>query len=338
MKPWIAIALAACRPAPQPVAPPPARGSAVVPLAAVQPEPTAAEACRKLRPDTGNAVLGELPRAAMRFAGTAIDGKHVDLAQLRGHVVMMAFESSIIGVATPEQQTLDGLATAIGDDLAIVRVASDETAEDAAHGVVKPAHYANIFDRSQGKCSIIGALTHSWGVDVLPETFLIDRAGNIRFHFAGAIDWSTPNALACIHALTVDATPAITAPPSDAAQPEPPCVDQQADPKHVISGTITFADKSNLVKGTAIFVSAKSVTGGHMLAVDRVVYDGHDIAFELDDSKSMIGGVVLSGNVIVTALYDLDGDVLTREPGDRKGQAKVRVPANGVTIVIDSPR
>ena len=45
----------------------------------------------------------------------------------------------------------------------------------------------------------------------------------------------------------------------------------------------------------------------------------------------MIGGVV-------TALYDLDGDVLTREPGDRKGQTKLRAPAKGVTIVIDSPR
>jgi hypothetical protein len=70
----------------------------------------------------------------------------------------------------------------------------------------------------------------------------------------------------------------------------------------------------------------------------RVRAGGHDIAFELDDSKSMIDGVVLTGNVVVTAVYDLDGDVLTREAGDRKGQAKVRVPARDVTIVIDSPR
>jgi peroxiredoxin/predicted small lipoprotein YifL len=337
MKAWIVIVLAACGskgPAvvPPPVAPPPTAAPAPVH------EPTADEACRKLRLDHGNAVLGDLPRAAMAFAATATDGKRVDLAQLRGHVVVMAFESSLIGPARVEQQRLEGLATTVGDDLAIVRVTSETTVEDARLDVPKSAHYANVFDHTSGKCSVIGPLTHGWGVDILPETFLIDRAGNVRFHVPGAVDWSSEGATACIHALAVDAMPAITTPPDNAAPPEPPCVDQAADPKHVISGTITFADKKNLVKGTAIFITAKSMTGGSVLAVDKVTYDGHDLAFELDDSKSMIEGVVLSGNVVVTALYDLDGDVLTREPGDRKGQAKVRVPAKGVTIVIDSPR
>jgi hypothetical protein len=312
-------------------------GSAA-PVVAVQREPTADEACRKLRLDKGNAVLGDLPRAAMPFAATATDGKRVDLAQLHGHVVVMTFESSLIGPARVEQRTLEGLATTGGDNLAVVRVTSDITAEDAGLDVPKSAHYANVFDHIPGKCSIIGPLTHAWGVDILPETFLIDRAGNVRFHVPGAVDWSSEAATTCIHALGVDATPAITTPPSNAAPPEPPCVDQAPDPKHVITGTITFPDKKNFVKGTAIFITAKSLTGGHVLAVDKVTYDGHDIAFELDDSKSMIGGVVLTGDVVVTALYDLDGDVLTREPGDRKGQAKVQVPAKGVTIVIDSPR
>jgi hypothetical protein len=335
MKAWIAIVLAACGSKAAPVSAPPS-GVASVPAVPAQREPSADDACRKLSPDRGNAVLGELPRAAMPFAATADDGKRVDLAQLRGRVVMMAFESSIIGVSTPEQQTLDGLATAIGGDLAIVRIASDETAADAAQGVTKS--YANIFDRSQGRCSMIGTLTHDWGVDLLPETVLIDRAGNLRYHFAGPIDWSMPKAIACIHALTRDTLPAITAPPSNAAAPEPPCVDQQADPKHVISGTITFPDKTKLVKGTAIFISAKSVAGGHILAVDKLRYDGRDLAFELDDTKTLVSGIVLTGNVIVTALYDHDGDVMTHEPGDRKGLVKVAVPATHVTIVVDSAR
>ena len=338
MRAWIAILLAACGSKGAPVAPPPVATAGSAAPVPVQREPTADEACRKLPLDRGNAVLGNLPRAAMPFSATAVDGKRIDLAQLRGHVVVMAFESSLIGPARIEQPMLEALATSVGDDLAIVRVSSEITVEDAGLAVPKSAHYANVFDHIPGKCSVIGPLTHGWGVDILPETFLIDRAGNVRFHVPGAVDWSSEAATACIHALTVDATPAITRSPTNAAPPEEPCDDQDTDPNHVISGTITFADKKHLVKGTAIFVTAKSLTGGHVLAVDKVTYDGHDVAFELDDSKSMIAGVVLTGNVVVTALYDLDGDVLTREPGDRVGQAKVRVPAKGVTIVIDRPR
>jgi hypothetical protein len=104
---------------------------------------------------------------------------------------------------------------------------------------------------------------------------------------------------------------------------------------NTISGTITFADPNGLVTGTAVFVIVKPTGGGVPLAVDKLVYQGAPLPFVLGPDKTMIDGAKIEGAVTVTARYDVDGDAVTKQPGDRIGTVDVVAPASGVALVID---
>lgn len=45
------------------------------------------------------------------------------------------------------------------------------------------------------------SLGHSYGTDKLPESYLIDKNGNIRLYVVNTRDWSSPDAQRCIRAL-----------------------------------------------------------------------------------------------------------------------------------------
>jgi len=281
-------------------------------------------------------VLGDLPRGGIPLIGTTIDGEPFDLASLRGRVAVVAFEASWAGVGKPELASLDPAGVAFGSDAAIVRVDSDEAVADARAGVPPGAHFTALFDGAPGNCSPVGPITHSWGVDKVPETFLVDRAGNVRFHFVGARDWSSRDAVACVTALALDRTPPLASPPLDVPD-APACDAAPSDPAHVIDGIITISPR--VPAGTKIVVVAKPATGGPPLAATRLPYNGGGtLAFHLDDQDEMLQGTPLTGEVVVTAIYDQDGDILSKQPGDLVGSAKVTVPASGVAITLDRPR
>lgn len=326
----VVVLLAACGAAPGVAHAPP-------PSAPTEPAPDAAEACRKLAPETAANALGTLPRPAPQLTANDVDGTRVDLRALRGRVVLVAFESSWASPSQRELPTLAALARAVGNDVGIVRVDSDVTIADASRDA-SPG-YANIFDPQQGACSPIGRLTHTWGVDALPESFLIDRAGNLRFHFGNERDWGSADAIACVRALARDALPAMMSTPPDAHPIASPCEDAPQDSAvggAQVSGMVSFpSNVDGLAPGTPIFIVAKSVRGGPPIAVTRVVYKGGDVPFTLDSSTVMIDGQQLAGEVVITARYDQDGDALTKQPGDRVGTVRVTVPAHGVKVVLD---
>ena len=270
----------------------------------------------------------------MPLAGQDLDGHAVDLARLRGKVVVVAFGASWERGSRKQVTTFDALSRALGDGLAIVRVDSDEDLASARQGTAG-ARFITVFDRAEGHCSPIGALAHRWGVDALPETFLVDSAGNLRFHFVNDRDWASADAIGCVRALAADPMPVIATAPVGASAPTPICVDAPVSPDAVIRGTITFADAKGLRPGTAIFVVAKPEAGGSPIAIDKLTYRGGDVPFELDQTKTMIAGTPFGGAVVVTARYDQDGDALSKQPGDRYGEVHVAVPATGVKLVLD---
>ncbi len=46
-----------------------------------------------------------------------------------------------------------------------------------------------------------------YGVSHYPESFLIDRAGKVRFHLIGAVNWTEPTVLKAINSLLAEKTP-----------------------------------------------------------------------------------------------------------------------------------
>jgi len=135
---------------------------------------------------------------------------------------------------------------------------------------------------------------------------------------------------------TPAATPALSNETSNESAPA-----AEANP-HRVAGVITVAaNAASFVKeGGSIFVIAKKVDAdgtptGVPLMVDKLVWHGSQITFELDERHAMVAGVDLTGEVQVMARFDGDDDALSKLPGDVVGKVRVTLPNSHVTIVLD---
>lgn len=115
------------------------------------------------------------------------------------------------------------------------------------------------------------------------------------------------------------------------------------DPAHHIRGLIKVGAKAtdHAKAGGAIFVIVKQSDSsgqptGTPLAVDKLTWTGKDVPFELTEGQAMIKGTQLTGDVVITARYDQDGDAISKQPGDITGQLRVKVPAENVSVVLDN--
>ncbi|MGE3767954.1 MAG: hypothetical protein AB7L94_37220, partial [Kofleriaceae bacterium] len=61
-----------------------------------------------------------------------------------------------------------------------------------------------------------------------------------------------------------------------------------------------------------------------------------ELAFSLTEAQAMVGGTELVGDVVVTARYDQDSDAISKQPGDITGSTRVTLPADNVTVVLDT--
>jgi hypothetical protein len=113
------------------------------------------------------------------------------------------------------------------------------------------------------------------------------------------------------------------------------------DPAHHVRGVLSVPPglAGKLHDGGAVFVVVKradhGAPSGPPLAVQRLSWKP-GLPFELTERQAMIGGTQLTGDVIVTARYDQDGDALTKQAGDVMGQARVTIPADTVALALDT--
>ena len=123
---------------------------------------------------------------------------------------------------------------------------------------------------------------------------------------------------------------------------QPPDPQRAVDPKNKISGTIKVDAKAkdNVKAGGAVFLivkkaDANGAPSGPPLAVDKVMFsDG--LKFELTEAQAMVAGTKLEGDVVVSARYDQDSDAISKQPGDVTGMVRVKVPAAGVVLKLDT--
>ncbi|HTR49491.1 MAG TPA: hypothetical protein VMJ10_02220 [Kofleriaceae bacterium] len=113
------------------------------------------------------------------------------------------------------------------------------------------------------------------------------------------------------------------------------------DPTHRVRGVIAVDAKAKVPAGGVVFLAAKrpGPDGKPLdppLAVERLTYNGGELPFELGEAQAMIAGTELIGDVVVTAHYAQNGDALSKAPGDVIGSAHVKIPADGVKIMLDT--
>jgi hypothetical protein len=115
------------------------------------------------------------------------------------------------------------------------------------------------------------------------------------------------------------------------------------DPSHRVTGTITLSPKQvdHAKLGTPLFVIVKQADAsgqpfGTPLAVDKLAWDGKPIPYDVTEGQAMVNGTQMTGDVIVMARIDQDGDAISKQPGDIVGQVRVKVPATNANITLDT--
>lgn len=123
-----------------------------------------------------------------------------------------------------------------------------------------------------------------------------------------------------------------------------PDPNRKIDPSRFVKGMIKIHEKARTraQAGTSLFLVVKRAGSdgsptGAPLAVDKLTWNAAgELSFTLTEEQAMVGGTELVGDVIVSARYDQDADAITKQPGDITGSARVTLPAENVTIVLDT--
>jgi hypothetical protein len=153
-------------------------------------------ACQPLLPDRTSQGVGLPMRASV---AAQLDGKRFELASLRGKPMLVTFMASWDHLSTEERPQIAKLAAAVPGIVPLL-VFSDADASAVRPLVDAKAGYRVLLDPPVGEANL-GPITTAWGTRLLPESYLIDRKGIVRYYFANARDWSSPEGLACAKAL-----------------------------------------------------------------------------------------------------------------------------------------
>jgi peroxiredoxin len=142
----------------------------------------------RLAEDKGYALKKGTTAPPLRLP--ALAGGEVDLASLRGRLVVLNFWATWCPPCVQEMPSLERLHRALGKEgLSVVSVSVDEDEGVLRrfvqeHGVTFPVL------RDPG-----GRLAAAYRTTGYPETFEIDAQGVVREHYVGPAEWATPEAL-----------------------------------------------------------------------------------------------------------------------------------------------
>ncbi|MBI3325552.1 MAG: TlpA family protein disulfide reductase [Nitrospinae bacterium] len=133
------------------------------------------------------------------FAGHALEGERVSLADLRGRVVLLNFWASWCLECRPEMPAFEQLHRDFAAQGLTVLGVNVREGTPAIRPYAKELNltFPLVLDRK-------GEIAMSYGVIGLPTTFLIGRDGRAVAYAIGARDWAAAAARAIIQALLVE--------------------------------------------------------------------------------------------------------------------------------------
>jgi thiol-disulfide isomerase/thioredoxin len=143
----------------------------------------------------GQYVLIEPQRPAPFQTLIGADGKPIDLARYKGKVLLVNFWATWCGPCILEMPTLDALQGALGDDrFQVLSIALDRQGIKTVGPFWKAHGYKHLKIMLDPKWKT----AHKFGVDSLPQTFLIDRRGIIVGYLVGPAEWNSDAAKALV--------------------------------------------------------------------------------------------------------------------------------------------
>lgn len=131
---------------------------------------------------------------ALRLAD--MDGKTVDLAQLKGRWVLVHFWASWCGPCRREMPTLPQLIKTFPAERLTVLLVNTAESDDEVFSFLASVspELATLMDRD-------GQVTERWQPRGLPSTFFVDPQGRLQYLALGGRDWGSKSYLDFLHAL-----------------------------------------------------------------------------------------------------------------------------------------
>lgn len=125
-----------------------------------------------------------------------IDGKQIDLARLRGQVVLVNFWATWCPPCQREMPSLERLWQVMnkqkGFKIIAVNIAEDSDTIFSFFGLLEPSPtFPILFDKD-------GSVLRAWPVKGLPTTFLIDKKGRIAYRAVGGREFDSAASRAII--------------------------------------------------------------------------------------------------------------------------------------------
>ena len=142
------------------------------------------------RPDYRQGEPSLHGRAAENFQFT-LNGKPMQLSDLRGQVVLVDFWASWCPPCVDEAPSLNALQAQIASRGGTVLGVSIDEDETAYQNFLQMYHVSFPTFRDPSK-----KIETDYGTSMIPETYVIDRNGKIDRKVVGAQDWTSPTMMA----------------------------------------------------------------------------------------------------------------------------------------------
>ena len=131
---------------------------------------------------------------APEFRLSTVDGKQISLSDFRGKIVMVHFWATWCPPCVEEIPTLERVYRSfLGKDFELLAVNVDEGGAEAVTSFMQRNRLTLHVLLNPG-----GSVAKSYGTFKLPETYILDRNGIVRYKVIGPANWSVPENLKAI--------------------------------------------------------------------------------------------------------------------------------------------
>jgi peroxiredoxin len=163
-------------------------------------------ACQGLRPAPPSQALTasgfrSFPMPAPDFAVQDIHGNMRRLSEFRGQVVFLNYWATWCPPCKEEVPSIEALQDRLGDDFVVLALASSSDWQPIVKEFPLGTNMTVLLDPPASQDEQIGRIARAYGVPALPETFVIDRQGFIRYYFVNKRDWKSDVAVTCLRSV-----------------------------------------------------------------------------------------------------------------------------------------
>lgn len=154
--------------------------------------------CEILQPSPRNPSFASFPAEAPDFTLKDFAGHSVSLSSLRGNVVLVNFWATWCGTCVVEMPSMEKLVAKMrGKRFRLLAVSVDDDWNAVRQFFKNGTSIDVLLDTER-------AVPKLYGTEKFPESFIIDKDGNVRFFVVSDRDWGQPAVAECLQSLIDD--------------------------------------------------------------------------------------------------------------------------------------